>query len=341
MASIEQRESGYWQVKVRRKGYPSQSKTFRTKTAAEAWARQAESEMDRGVFVSRSTAERTTVADLAKKYRDDFAPHHYRGEAWKFKLDRLVKRLGEYSLAALTPDVIASYRDDRLKDPDPRYKNARTAPRVSGSTVKSELDLLSKMLGIAETEFGISLPFGNVVRSIRKPKSGESRDRRLSAEDWQHLEEQCKASRSPWLYPALILSVETAMRQGELRKTRWEHYKKSSRFILLPQTKNGEARPAPLSTKAMEVLSALPVHVSGRIIPMEKQSLYSAFKAAVARANIDDFTWHDIRHEAISRIAETGRLSLLEIAAVSGHKTLQMLKKYTHLHAEQLAHKLG
>lgn len=341
MASIRERDSGYFQAKIRRKGWPAQSKTFRTKTAAETWARSVESEMDKGVFVSRAAAERTTIKDLAKKYRDDFAPHHYRGTAWRIKLDHLEAQLGGFSIAALTPDVVTGYRDARLKDPDPRCKDARTAPRVSGSTVKTELDLLSKMLSVAETEFGISLPFGNVVRSIRKPKAGPSRERRLSAEEWQRLETECKASRNPLLHPALILSVETAMRQGELLKVQREHYKKANRYILLPQTKNGESRAVPLSTRAIEILDSLPTHASGRMVPMDKQTLYSVFKAAVNRAGIENFTWHDIRHEALSRLAETGKLSLLELASVSGHKTLQMLKKYTHMHAEQLAHKLG
>lgn len=341
MASIKERESGYWQAKVRRKGWPAQSKTFPTKTAAEAWARGVEAEMDRGMFVSRAAAERTTVHGLATKYREEFAPHHYRGSAWQIKLKHLETRLGSYALAALTPEVVGRYRDERLKDPDPRHKDPRTAPRVSGATVKTELDLLAKMLNVAETEFGISLPLGNVVRSIRKPKPNAARERRLSAEEFERLEAQCIASRNAWLHAAFVLAVETAMRQGELLTAKREHYKKANRYVLLPLTKNGEARAVPLSSRAMAVLDALPAHVSGRIIPLEKQTLYSAFSAAAKRAGIQDFTWHDLRHESLSRRAESGKLSLLELAAVSGHKTLQMLKRYTHLHAEQLAHKLG
>ncbi|MGH8832637.1 MAG: site-specific integrase [Polaromonas sp.] len=342
MAALEQRESGYWQVKVRRKGWPSQSKTFRTKTEAEMWARQIESEMDRGAFVSRAAAERTTVEHLAKTFREGYAPKHYRGAAWKHKLDRLVERLGKYSLAALTPEVIGRYRDHRLKDPDPRFKkDPMTAPRVSGSTVKTELDLLSKLLNVAEKEFGIHLANGNPVRSIQKPASGKGRERRLSADQWTALEVSCKASRNQWLLPALLLAVETAMRQGELLGMRWERLDTAQRFVLLPHTKNGEARAAPLSSRAVAILEGLPRHISGRVVPLEKQTLYSAFKAAVSRAKIKDFTWHDLRHEALSRLAERGDLSVLELAAVSGHKTLQMLKRYTHLQAAKLAQKLG
>lgn len=134
MATFEQRESGYWQAKVRRKGWPAQSKTFRTKTAAENWARQVEAEMDRGAFVSRAAAERTTFAELAQRFRSDFAPHHYRSTAWKHKLARLEARLGEYSLAALTPERVGWYRDARLQDRDPRFSASDSAPRVTGAT---------------------------------------------------------------------------------------------------------------------------------------------------------------------------------------------------------------
>lgn len=342
MATFDQRESGYWQAKVRRKGWPVQSKTFRTKAEAETWARAVESEMDRGAFISRSAAESTTVAALAKDYTSDFAPHHYRGEGWKYKLAALVERLGSYSLAALTPQVVAGYRDARLKDPDPRYKrDPAAAPRVSGATVKTELDLLSKLLEWAVKEKGIPLPAGNPVAGVRKPGAGRARDRRLSAQEWEALERECRASKNPWLPAAVALAVETAMRQGELLALLWQDVDKGRRLAMLRETKNGEARAVPLSSRALQVLQALPVSVDGRVIPQDRMTVYKAFERAVARAGIQDYTWHDLRHEALSRLAERGDLSVLELAAVSGHKTLQMLKRYTHLQAENLARKLG
>ena len=120
MATFEQRESGWWQAKVRRKGHPGQSKTFETRKDAEAWARVIESEMDRGAFISRSTAERTTFKDIAKRFKEEFAPFHYRArkdekEAWRTQVKHLTDELGDYSIAAITPQVVAQYRDDRLK----------------------------------------------------------------------------------------------------------------------------------------------------------------------------------------------------------------------------------
>lgn len=341
MASIWQRESGYWQADIRRKGHPRQSKTFRLRAEAEVWSRAVESEMDKGAFVSATRAERTTFADLAADFEREFAPHHYRGFAWQHKLQHLRQKLGPFSLTALTPQVVAKYRDERLAEPDPRYKDATTAPRLSPATVKSEIDLLSKILDVGGKEFGIALPAGNPVAGVRKPKGANARDRRLTAGEWEKLLTECCASGNAWLAPALSLAVETAMRQGELLGLDWKNVDRQRRLAMLPITKNGEARAVPLTSRALKVLETLPKAISGKVIPLERATLYKAFERACKRAGISDFTWHDLRHEALSRLAERGDLSVLEMAAVSGHKTLQMLKRYTHLNAERLAKKLG
>lgn len=297
--------------------------------------------MDRGAFVSRVAAERTTVAGLAQRFASDFAPYHYRGPAWRRKLNHLVERLGGYSLAALTPETVAAYRDARLKDPDPRYEDAAAAPRISGATVKTELDLLSKLIKVGEQEFGVPAPAGNPVHSIRKPSGGKGRDRRLTKVQWQALERECRASGNRWLWPAVQLAVETAMRRGELLGLQWKDVDHEHRIAMLAITKNGEARAVPLSSRALAVMDTLPRSLGGRVIDCGPRTLYSAFKAACDRAGIKDFTFHDLRHEALSRLAERGDFTVLELAAVSGHKTLQMLKRYTHLRAEKLAQKLG
>lgn len=342
MATFEQRESGYWQAKVRRKGWPKQSKTFRTKVEAEAWARGVETEMDRGIFTSSVEAERTTLSDLIQRFIVEFAPKHYRvredqKEAWRFQCARLSEHLGAYSLTAIDSKLAAKYRDDRISGA------AKRTP-VSDSTVRKELYMLSKIFGFAETECGISLPRGNPVEKIRMPSEGKSRDRRLTPKEWESLETQCQKSRNPWLAPALAFAVETAMRQGELLSLEWKHIDKRRKLALLldpEKIKTEEPRAVPLSTRALAILEALPHSTTGKVFPVERMTLYHAFGAACKRAGIADYTWHDLRHEALSRLAERGDLNVLELAAVSGHKTLQMLKRYTHLQAEKLAQKLG
>jgi integrase len=105
--------------------------------------------------------------------------------------------------------------------------------------------------------------------------------------------------------------------------------------------KTGEPRAVPLSSAALAALEELPTAIAGPLIPLGRMTLYKAFERACQRAGIQGYCWHLLRHEALSRLAERGDFSVLELAAVSGHKTLQMLKRYTHLQAENLAKKLG
>lgn len=153
--------------------------------------------------------------------------------------------------------------------------------------------------------------------------------------------EECERSQNNWLAPAVRLAVATAMRQGELLNLAWKDVDLENRVALLRETKNGEARAVPLSSDAVAVLKALPVNIKGLVLPQARRTLYGAFTRAAGRAGIEDLTFHDLRHEALSRLAERGDFSVLELAAVSGHKTLQMLKRYTHLQAARLPEKMG
>lgn len=346
MASITRRKDTIettWQAIIRRRGYPQQSKTFPTRSEAEAWAGAVEADMRRGTYQSTSDAERTTVSDLIGDFETDYAPHHYRvredkKEAWRFQLDRLDEFFGAYSLVAVDQKLVAAYRDTRLQG------NGDRKP-VGSSTVRKELYMLSKLLDFAQQEKQITLPRGNPVEKIRKPTDSKGRDRRLAADEWTAFEVECRKSRNPWLWPAVQLAVETAMRQGELLSLSWKQIDKKRKLAMLTdpdKIKNEEPRAVPLSSAALAVLEVLPRPIKGgAVLQVERMTLYHAFMYACQRAKIEDFTFHDLRHEALSRLAERGDFSVLEMAAVSGHKTLQMLKRYTHLQAEKLAMKLG
>lgn len=341
MAMIEKRGELQWRALVRKRGFPTQSRTFTTRRDAEAWARQTEAELDRGLFIQRRDAERTSFDQVAKRFIKEYAPHHYRSHGWDELLSNVRARLGKYALAAITPQLVAEYRDKRLTDPDPRFKDAASAPRVSGARIRKEIDQLSKVLDVASKEFGIALPSGNPCKLVRRPAPGGGRERRLVGDEEQRLTDACTASKNPWLLAAVQLSLETSMRQGELLSLRWENVNTKRGVAFLPMTKNGEARAVPLSPTAIAVLDTLPRNIDGRVIPLKKEALQGAFRRACARAKIIGLTYHDLRHEAISRLAERGDFNVMELAAVSGHKTLQMLKRYTHLQAEKLAQKMA
>lgn len=335
MATITRRKTG-WQAKVRIKGYPAQTRTFPSRREAESWALAAEADMRRDRYLDPAHAQRTLLKDVIESFSLNYAPFHYKQradqkEAWRFQCKTLRERLGSYSIAAIDQRVVAAFRDSRRRE-------------VSASTVRKDIFMLSKVLKYAEQELGIVLPHGNPVLKIAKPSDGKARDRRLSKQEWEAFERECRKSRNRLLWPAVQLAVETGMRQGEILSLQWSEIDLQHRIAILLDTKNGEARAVPLSSRAIEILNQLRGNdksASGRVIPLARMTLHHAFLYARRRAGIKDFAFHDLRHEALSRLAERGDLSVLELAAISGHKTLQMLKRYTHLQAEKLAQKLG
>lgn len=327
MASIRQRD-GKWQVRVRRKGFADEVKTFNTRTDAERWSRSVETEMDRGSFISRSEAEANTLADIIERYITDVCPTQRSGADAVIRLRATCRKtLAKLSMAALTPKAVAAYRDERLK-------------QVKPATVIRELAFLSAIINHARREWDINIT--NPVALIRKPPSPQGRDRVLSPdEEARLLAELVPTGRiNVWLLPATILSLETGMRRGELTELQWSNVNLEAQTAHLPMTKNGTARTVPLSKKAVATLAALPRSIDGRVIPVKGITLHKALGKACIRAGIADFHWHDLRHTAITRLAQK-LPNVIELAAVSGHRSLAMLKRYYHPSATDLARKLG
>ena len=178
---------------------------------------------------------------------------------------------------------------------------------------------------------------------VRRPQVARGRDRRLMRNEEDRLFAACAASRAEMLLPVVRFAIATGMRMGEIISLEWRHVDLARRVAVLPETKTGESRQVPLSTTAIAAISPLPRHFkNGRIFWHWKRtdSLENAWRRAVKAAAIEDLRFHDLRHEAVSRLFERG-LNVMEVAAISGHKTLQMLKRYTHLNAGELAKKLG
>lgn len=336
MATFHQRNSGWWQAKIRRIGYPSQSKSFEYKKDAEAWARDIESKIDKGSLITTSVSEKTNMSQLIARFKADFATKNYRKrddgkEAWKFQCEHLNKFFGKYSLAAVTPQAVAKYRDERNS-------------LVSDSTVRKELYMLSKIFSVTEKEFEVALPNGNPVAKVRKPKEGRGRNRRITDDEFVQLMIECTASRNKWLAFAVQLGVETTLRQADLLNLEWVKISFDQKLAFLNEpgkTDEKDPRKIPLSGSAIQLLRNMPKHESGKVIPLQRMTLYHAFVAAVKRAGIEDYDWHDLRHEGLSRLGNRGDISVHELAAMSGHQTLQLLKKYVHVREKELAEKLS
>ncbi|MFO7766484.1 MAG: site-specific integrase [Pelovirga sp.] len=147
-------------------------------------------------------------------------------------------------------------------------------------------------------------------------------------------------ARGRTLEPLFQLALETAIRQGELLSLEWKHVNLSRRTVYLPETKNNDAREVPLSSKAVAVIQNLPRRIDGKVFGVSGSHVSKTFQETCKKLSIENLRWHDLRHEACSRLFEKG-LNPMEVASITGHKTLQMLKRYTHLKAEDLARKLG
>jgi integrase len=327
VATFRKRGPYQWQAQVRKKGQPLQTKTFETRALAEQWARTIEVEIDKGVFVSRAEAESTTLKELLERYLAEVTPLK-KGAASETNRARALIRLplARRYVAGIRGVDIARYRDERLR-------------KVTPSTVKRDLVLLGHVFEVARKEWGIHVH--NPVRDIRLPADNRPRDRRLQAGEEARLLEACREARNPWLLPIVQLALETAMRQGELIRLHWEHIDLNRRTAHLPDTKNGEARTVPLSTTAVRVLRTQPPGLHGPVfLGLTTEAVKRAYIRAVRRASIENLRFHDLRHEATTRLFEKG-LNIMEVASITGHKDLRMLRRYTHLKAEDLARKLG
>jgi len=333
MATFRKRGPYQWQVQVRKKGYPPQCNTFDTRAAAEKWVRAVEYEMDQGVFVSRAEAESTTLRELLERYKEEITPLKKGAAPESARIRAFLKHpLAHRIVASIRGVDIARYRDARLK-------------KVSPATVKRELVIISHLFEVARKEWGIHVT--NPVRDIKLPPHSKARERRLQTghdsekSEESRLLEACKGAKNPFLLPIVHLALETAMRQAELVSLRWENIDLNRRTAHLPDTKNGESRDVPLSPTAIGVLRSLPRGIHGQVFPgLTTEAVKRAYIRAVRRAGIEDLHFHDLRHEATTRFFELG-LNIMEVASITGHKDLRMLRRYTHLKAEDLARKLG
>ena len=327
MATLRKRSNGHWQARVR-KANQTLTKTFINKADAEKWAKQVEVELDKGSFVNLALAERTTFKEVIERYITEVLPTMRGGSADLIRLKALARRpLAKLNMVALSPQRIAQFRDERLKE-------------IAPATVIRELAYVSSIINHARREWGINIT--NPVLMIKKPVGPQGRSRILDDVETARLLNALKPTgrKSIWMQPLVQLALETAMRRGELLGLRWDHIDMQRRTAYLQLTKNGESRIVPLSTKAIEVLQGMPRSIDGRVFPINHAAVSANFDRARKRAEIEGIRFHDLRRTAITMLAHK-LPNLVELSAVSGHKSLAMLKRYYHPNAEQLAEKLG
>jgi integrase len=324
MAYFEKRGDS-WRAQIRRKGYPTLSATFDTKSEAQRWAIEVEGDMSRARFVDNREAQRTTLAEALKRYRREVSDHKKGAKQEGVRIDRWIDRpLAQKSLAELTPSDFAAFRDQRMKE------------GVSSATVRLELAVISHLYTIAAKEWHMEGVI-NPIKNLRMPKGSQARDRRPTASELTRVYEKA-AEIHPEMPVIIELAADTAMRRSELVLLRRDQVR--GKVAFLEETKNGDRRAVPLSSRAVELLKGLPARLDGRYFSLSPQSVSNYFPRACRAAGVSGLRYHDLRHEATSRLFERG-FSIMEVAAITGHKTLSMLQRYTHLSPHALAEKLG
>ena len=311
MANIRRRADKF-QVQVRKKGYPPAVKTFTKYLDAKQWLTETEHRIASGRRPEQLCAD-IQFDQLLDRYIQTHIPK-LKSPKQELSLARRVSvRLGRYACSAITNATLATYRDHRSSE-------------VAPQTVKHEINLVRRVIKLAIAEWGLGLA---EVPYVRLPRLPIGRDRRLPSEEITALL-SCLGDQ---MRDIVNFALETAMRRSEILGISPDDFDAQSKTVTLRDTKNGRARTIPLSCTALEILNRRTQN--GTIFTMQPDSVSQAFRRACSKIQIKDYRFHDLRHEAISRLFERG-LSVPQVALISGHQDYRMLARYVHLHRFEL-----
>lgn len=320
MASILKTPAGKFRAQVY-KGGSRRSKVFDTRKAAKAWAARQEYELEHVAEIN----SRMSFGDLLDKYAREVSIGKRGVRSEVIRVERLRRdRIASRAIGDLTTADFADWRDRRLRE-------------VKSGSVRRELEQMSAVLTRARKEWGIMSH--NPLEGLLWPRDSPPRERRPSASEIEALrisagEDLNNATARS--FHAWMFAIETAMRAGEIAGLYRKHVDLDRRVAHLPHTKNGTARDVPLSREAVRLIRALPD--LDPIFGLNADQISSLFRKVRDRSGVVGLRFHDSRHEAITRLA--GKLNVLELARMVGHRDLKMLQRYYNATAEELAARL-
>jgi len=316
-----------YQVQIRKRGSKPVAQTFKRLEDAKKWARDAETKIDRGIFFADDEATRRTVGEAVDRYLKDVPPGKDQRNRERH-LNWWKAEHGSILLAQLTPALLSQAKTD--------LKHGR-----SNATVNRYLAAVSHMLTVAEREW--QWVSHNPLRRVQRLKEPAGRVRYLSDDERKALLDACDKSSNRNLPVIVRLALYTGARRGELETLVWSQVDLKKKTILLHETKNGEKRALFLAKGAVELLEQ---HGKVRhlktdfVFPsadgLQPDTIEMPWRAAREAAQLDNFKFHDLRHTAASYLAMNGA-STMDIAAALGHKTLAMVKRYSHLSDSHIA----
>lgn len=317
-----------WRAEVRRQGHKPMSKVFITKKAAQKWAKETEIALESGDLHNLNNK---TVADMIDRYLDEYpdtkAYHRTILDFWKGELGK--QRLSRIRRAHVIEGRKALIAQVVKKGPG---KGKPLAP----ATINRRVAFLSKVFRIAVEEWDWARDNPCHVRSL---KEDNERDRLLSESEQKALYEALKSHREPGLYPFVMVALYTGMRASEVQRLKWQDLDVDTGHIQIKKSKNSEKRSVVVGGEALELLKAWRQesaltwkgYVFGNSHTKTAPYNYRAhWKEAKESAGIEDFRFHDLRH-AFTTAALSAGMNPVMVQLVTGHKSSQMLKRYSHL----------
>lgn len=344
MASIRRQKSGRWRVQVRRKGR-ALSETFIRHEDARAWALEAEREIDRGESPRKSKISKlSTFGDLVDLHIADMkevgkAP----GRSKDATLRMLKRELGKRKVVELDRDRFIA------------FGKARAAEGAGPMTLSIDIGMIKLVLQHAAAVHGLRVSVEAVdlgryaLKRLGLVGKGNERDRRPTEDELESLVSHFDSNPRQIIPMGRIIkfAVATALRQEEIGRLVWDDLNVRTKIVTVrdrkdPRQKKGNDQRIPLlSVSGYDALALIEEQRSERtnadlrIFPYHHKSVGTAFTRACKTLKIIDLHFHDLRHEATSRLFEAG-FKIEQVALVTGHKDWKMLRRYTHLKPESL-----
>ena len=334
MAYIEKRvhSSGKvtYRARIRVMGSPDISESFPTRRAAKEWSDKMEAEVRQGRYFGSEERKERTFAEVADRYLLQKNPSNPKSfHKCKIQILWWKDRLKDYYLCRITSSIISELKEELLKEKTPK------GTLRSQSTANRYLAALSGAFSMAAKEWGWLKE--NPVSKISRFKEGKARERFLTKEEIDRLLEVCRESKSPHLYPVTLFALSSGARRGEILGLKWKDVDLDRKIATFRDTKNGEHRSIPLSDALAECLwkqrrlrNVLSEYVFPSVDGKRPGDIREAWEHAVKKAELSEICFHTLRHTVASHLTMNGA-SAIEVGAILGHKTLAMVKRYSHL----------
>jgi len=328
MASIDKR-GNVWRARVRIQGFKDKTRSFDTKDEAKDWAQRIEQQLLAGVDTVPDLTAELTLAEALDKYGEEVSPKK-KGAPQELRRIRAWQRreVANLKLSLVTPAHLNEFKVEREEEDE-----------VADNTIRLDLMVISALFNKAKTAWG--MPYlSNPVAGVELPSTSKSRDRRLNEIEAARFESQLSKHSSELFQLIVRFALNTAARRGEILRLKRSDVNLKRRHVIFRDTKNGENRVVPLSKNAFTAVEhALKMGDDEFAFPMGASTLYRHWRDVLEDARIDDFRFHDLRHEATSQLFERG-LTTMEVQKITGHKTLAMLLRYTQMNVDHVVKRL-